>query len=65
VNLAKWREVWRRFSLTEQCGDPDALTEAELQSMGEAKGLRYLEVNRSRGGFTLNLMKGQRRSAGV
>jgi ubiquinone/menaquinone biosynthesis C-methylase UbiE len=53
------------LSLTEQCGDPDALTEAELQRMGEAKGLRYMEVNRFRGGFTLNLKKVQRQSAGV
>jgi ubiquinone/menaquinone biosynthesis C-methylase UbiE len=45
------------LSLTEQAGDPDALTEDELQLMGEAKGLSYMEVNRFRGGFTLNLMK--------
>jgi len=45
------------LSLTEQVGDPDALTEDVLQRMGEIMGLRYLELSRFRGGFTLNLLK--------
>jgi ubiquinone/menaquinone biosynthesis C-methylase UbiE len=45
------------LSLTEQTGDPDALTEAELQRMGETEGLCCMEVSKFRGGFTLNLTK--------
>lgn len=45
------------LSLTEQAGDPDALTRAELQEMGRAVGLRCAEAGRFRGGFTLNLIK--------
>jgi uncharacterized protein len=48
------------LSLTEQTWDPDALGEAELQQMGEAEGLCYMETSKFRGGFTLNLMKGQK-----
>jgi ubiquinone/menaquinone biosynthesis C-methylase UbiE len=53
------------LSLTEQAGDPDALTETELQRLGEAEGLSFMEVSRFRGGFTLNLMKAQHQSEGV
>ena len=45
------------LSLTEQGGDPDALTENVLRRMGETKGLCCMEVSRFRGGFTLNLKK--------
>jgi ubiquinone/menaquinone biosynthesis C-methylase UbiE len=45
------------LSLTEQSGDPDALTESELRLMGMTMGLRFMEVAKFRGGFTLNMMK--------
>ena len=45
------------LSLTEQGGDPDALTEIVLRRMGESQGLNWVEVNKFRGGFTLNLKK--------
>lgn len=46
------------LSITEQAGDPDALTEPELQRMAEKHGFRCQESTRFRGGFTLNLTKG-------
>jgi len=45
------------LSLTEQAGDPDALTQDQLRSMGEAVGLSVLEEWPFRGGFTLNFVK--------
>ena len=47
------------LSITEQAGDPDVLTEAELQRMGAAEGLGFLDLCRFRWGFTLNLVKAQ------
>ena len=46
------------LSVTEQAGDPDAMTQAELERMGAAAGLACAEVIGFRGGFTLNLRKG-------
>lgn len=45
------------LSLTEQTGDPDALTTGQLKFMGEAVGFSVLEDFPFRGGFTLNLVK--------
>lgn len=45
------------LSLTEQAGDPDALTISQLRDMGETVGLNLLEEWPFRGGFTLNLVK--------
>jgi ubiquinone/menaquinone biosynthesis C-methylase UbiE len=58
--MARIAEVLRPgglLSLTEQTGDPDALTEAALRQMGEHLGLRATEIKRFRSGFTLNLKK--------
>ncbi len=65
ANIVKVLRPGGLLSLTEQAGDPDALTEAALQRMGEAEGLRYLESSRFRGGFTLNLVKAQHQTACV
>jgi len=45
------------LSLTEQAGDPDALTQSELAGMGQAAGPNVIEAYPFRGGFTLNLAK--------
>ena len=45
------------LSLTEQAGDPDALTPTQLAAMGEVAGLQVINEYPFRGGFTLNLAK--------
>lgn len=45
------------LSVTEQAGDPDALSEGELLQLAEQSGFQFLERFSFLGGFTLNLKK--------
>ena len=57
ANISRVMRPGGLLSLTEQAGDPDALTKDQLISMGEAGGLSFLDEWPFRGGFTLNLVK--------
>lgn len=50
------------LSITEQKGDPDALTQVQLLQMGEVYGFEFVETFPFRGGFTLNLRRGTKRA---
>jgi ubiquinone/menaquinone biosynthesis C-methylase UbiE len=45
------------LSVTEQKGDPDAVSQNELLQLAEQSGLQFLEQFSFFGGFTLNLQK--------
>lgn len=60
--VARIAEVLRPgglLSVTEQAGDPDALTEAALETMASRHGFAEPHLTLFRGGFTLNLRRTQ------
>jgi ubiquinone/menaquinone biosynthesis C-methylase UbiE len=60
VCIARIAEVLRPgglLSVTEQAGDPDALTEAALATMASRYGFSEPHLTLFRGGFTLNLRR--------